>query len=67
MSTAQPLPYDLADPDMMRLPGGMTCGDCVHIRRCSMIFGHTETDMDCDWSPSRFRAKASQPTKEQQP
>lgn len=50
------LNYDPADPDKMRLPKGVTCGDCVHIRRCSAIYGHTETDTYCDWSPSRFRA-----------
>jgi hypothetical protein len=50
-----PLNYDPADPDMMRLPTGLTCGDCVHIRRCKTIFGHTEADKTCDWSPSRFR------------
>lgn len=54
--TPGPLNYDPTDPDKMRLPQGTTCGDCVHIRRCSMIFGHTETDAYCDWSPSRFHA-----------
>jgi hypothetical protein len=55
-STEGSVNYDPADPDKMRLPKGVTCGDCVHIRRCSLIFGHTETDTSCDWSPSRFRA-----------
>lgn len=50
------LNYDPADPDKMRLPKGTTCGDCAHIRRCSLMFGHTTTDTYCDWSPSRFRA-----------
>ena len=49
--------YDPADPDKMRLPAGITCGDCAHIRRCKMIFGHAETDTYCDWSPSRYPAK----------
>ena len=59
MSTAvaRPLNYDPADPDKMRLPVGATCGDCVHLRRCVSIFGHTETDTTCDWSPSRFQAR----------
>lgn len=48
------LNYDPADPDKMRLPAGNTCGNCHHIRRCKTIFGHTETDAYCDWSPSRF-------------
>lgn len=51
------LNYDPSDPDKMILPKGVTCGDCVHIRRCKGMFGHTETDTYCDWSPSRFRAQ----------
>ncbi|NCF03865.1 hypothetical protein DK872_00890 [Kosakonia sp. MH5] len=38
----------------MALPEGNTCGDCAHIRRCKGIYGHTETDTYCDWSPSRW-------------
>lgn len=49
------LNYDPSDPDKMKLPAGITCGDCCHIRRCKAIFGHVETDTSCDWSPSRFR------------
>lgn len=60
---APALNYDPADPDKMNLPVGITCGDCVHIRRCSGMFGHTETDRYCDWSPSRFRAAINQATK----
>lgn len=52
------LNYDPTDPDRMRLPAGTTCGHCAHIRRCSSIYGHTEADTYCDWSPSRFRAPA---------
>lgn len=48
------LNYDPTDPDKMRLPIGATCGDCRHIYRCKAMFGHTETDTYCDWSPSRF-------------
>lgn len=51
--------YDQSDPDKMKLPAGVTCGDCGHIHRCKAIFGHVETDTTCDWSPSRFVAKAS--------
>ncbi len=50
------LNYDPTDPDKMRLPSGVTCGDCVHIYRCKAMFGHVETDNYCDWSPSRFHA-----------
>lgn len=48
------LNYNPADPDKMLLPEGKTCGNCRHIRRCKAMFGHTETDTYCDWSPSRF-------------
>lgn len=58
------LNYDPTDPDKMRLPQGTKCGDCVHTRRCSMIFGHTQTDTYCDWSPSRFYPAESQRAKE---
>ncbi|EGU6737062.1 hypothetical protein JFP56_004498 [Salmonella enterica subsp. enterica] len=50
----QALNYDPADPDKMRLPKGVSCGNCRHIPRCKAIYGHTETDTYCDWSPSRF-------------
>ncbi|WP_316433292.1 hypothetical protein [Klebsiella pasteurii] len=47
------LNYNPQDPDKMQFPVGKTCGDCTHIPRCKAIFGHTETDTYCDWSPSR--------------
>lgn len=47
------LNYNPEDPDKMLLPAGKSCGDCAHISRCKAIFGHTETDTYCDWSPSR--------------
>jgi hypothetical protein len=50
------LNYDPADHYKMRLPTGVTCGDCVHIYRCKAMFGHVEADTYCDWSPSRFIA-----------
>jgi len=53
------LNYDPADPDKMKLPIGITCGDCRHIRRCKAIFGHVETDTYCDWSPSCFEKSAT--------
>ena len=52
------LNYDPTDPDKMRLPVNVTCGDCTHIRRCTLMFGHTATVTYCDWSPSRFKAAA---------
>lgn len=48
------LNYDPADPDKMRLPKGLNCGNCDHIQRCKAMFGHAETDTYCDWSPARF-------------
>ncbi|WP_404652185.1 hypothetical protein [Raoultella terrigena] len=53
------LNYNPEDPDKMLLPAGKFCGDCTHIRRCKAIFGHTETDTYCDWSPSRFVVDSS--------
>jgi len=47
--------YGPSDRDKMKLPAGVTCGDCMHIRRCKAIFGHVESDITCDWSPSRFQ------------
>jgi hypothetical protein len=43
----------------MRLPDGKTCGDCVHIYRCT-IFGFTSSpaNTSCDFWPNRFRASA---------
>lgn len=50
--TRAPLPRTGDDMD---LPEGKTCGDCVHVHRCTSMFGHIPEDMACDWSPSRFR------------
>lgn len=52
------LNYDPTDPDKMRLPVGVKCGDCHHIRRCSLIFGHTETDTRINEPSSRIGAKS---------
>ncbi|HUS81852.1 MAG TPA: hypothetical protein VM013_01175 [Dehalococcoidia bacterium] len=38
----------------MDLPEGTTCGDCGHIKRCQLIFGHVPDDTYCDWFPRRF-------------
>ncbi|MGR0136681.1 hypothetical protein [Pseudomonas sp. RSP] len=46
----------------MNLPIGKTCGDCVHARRCTMMFGHIRADETCDWAPSRFREAVQQMT-----
>lgn len=50
-----------AEPDYdteMRLPEGRTCGDCVHVKRCCAMFGHTPSDTSCDWHPIRFREQS---------
>ncbi len=52
------LNYDPTDPDKMRLPVNVTCGDCIHIRRCTLMIGYIATDTYCEWSPSRFKAAA---------
>jgi hypothetical protein len=41
----------------MNLPDGKTCADCVHCRRCTLMFGHIPEDEVCDWAPSRFFPK----------
>lgn len=58
----EPLRRASNDVDRMNLPEGMTCGDCVHCRRCTMMFGHIPADEVCDWAPSRFRQSASPET-----
>ena len=52
------LNYDPTDPDKMRLPVNVTCGDCIHIRRCTLMIGYIATNTYCDWSPSLFKAAA---------
>lgn len=51
-------PYGRTGDDM-DLSEGKTCGDCVHCRRCTAMFGHIPADESCDWSPSRFRPAAT--------
>lgn len=41
----------------MELPAGKMCGDCVHERRCCLMFGHKPSDTYCDWFPRKFREK----------
>lgn len=55
MNNREPMRRAEIDAENMNLPVGMTCGDCVHSRRCTMIFGHIPEDEVCDWAPSRFR------------
>lgn len=41
----------------MNLPEDKKCGDCIHIIKCKMIYGHIESDTYCDWFPRKFRQK----------
>lgn len=43
------------ESDCMRLPMGVYCGDCVHIRKCSAIYGKTPRSDTCDFFPRKFR------------
>jgi hypothetical protein len=43
----------------MLLPDGKTCGDCIHIRRCTGLGVTNASRESCDWSPSRFRVPAA--------
>lgn len=38
------------------LPDGATCGTCVHVSRCTTLFGVSATDERCDFFPIRYRA-----------
>ena len=39
----------------MNLPENKTCGDCVNIKICKAVYGHTENDTYCDFFPRKFR------------
>jgi hypothetical protein len=39
----------------MKLPGGKTCKDCLHYRKCARLVGVGPNWKSCDWSPSRFK------------
>lgn len=54
----EPMKRSKNNEDRMNLPEGKTCGDCVHARRCTMMFGHIPEDEVCDWAPSRFQEAA---------
>lgn len=40
----------------MQLPEGQTCSDCVHVRRCTTLFGAKPDNTTCDFFPRRFAA-----------
>lgn len=39
----------------MYLPEGKTCADCVHVKRCTLMFGAKPENTSCDFEPIRFR------------
>ncbi|QDP58324.1 MAG: hypothetical protein Unbinned664contig1000_5 [Prokaryotic dsDNA virus sp.] len=55
------LNYDPSDPDKMRLPSGVSCGDCANHGWCKKLFGCKPTNTRCDWSPSRLSQVKVQP------
>ncbi len=42
----------------MYLPEGKHCWDCVHVQRCTMIFGASPENTSCGFEPIRFIDKA---------
>ena len=41
----------------MRLPDGKTCADCIHVERCTMMFGAKPENTSCGFEPIRFKEK----------
>lgn len=39
----------------MELPEGKTCADCVHVMRCTIMFGANPENTSCDFEPIRFK------------
>lgn len=39
----------------MLLPDGKTCADCVHVERCTTIFGAKPENTSCGFEPIRFK------------
>jgi hypothetical protein len=44
-------------PAVPHHPDGKTCADCIHFKRCSWLLSYSGKETQCDWAPSRFRAK----------
>jgi hypothetical protein len=65
---AQPLPLEelrkrYGTPDMA-LPDGKACRDCRHFTKCARLFQCEPTNIECDWSPSRFAPSPSEAKQE---
>jgi len=41
------------------IPGGKTCIDCIHYRRCKGMFDITPENKYCDFYPVKFQQKQS--------
>lgn len=50
-------PSDWQGQYNMLLPDGITCGDCGHSLRCSMMFDGKDTNTSCQFTPNRFQPK----------
>ena len=44
----------------MQLPKGCTCADCIHVDRCTLMFGAKPDNTMCGWEPIRFVRKETQ-------
>lgn len=40
-----------------KMEGGqaMICRDCVHLNTCKWLLQRQDTDVPCDWEPSKFK------------
>jgi hypothetical protein len=42
----------------MMLPDGLTCADCVHVYRCTSMFGAEPENDHCQFHPRRFQPRS---------
>lgn len=47
------------DDNCMQLPADTTCADCVHVIRCTTLFGSEPENDTCEWFPRRFARRAT--------
>lgn len=41
----------------MNLPEGKTCADCMHIKKCVLLFHGNPENRSCGFEPIRFKIK----------
>lgn len=41
----------------MNLPKGKTCADCMHIKKCILLFHGDANNISCGFEPIRFKEK----------